>query len=567
MVEKMSEFENNQVNENEATPVAEPVAEPVVDSVAEKVVAEPVVVEDGFATADFDAPKKPKKGKKAIIIIAIIVVVLGLIGGAIALFWNSIAGFFIKNFGSDEDYLKFVEYNALSAYVDDVAMVYGNATESFTEGTATNVALNVEVSDTAHDLLKEYLAADVSWLKSISLEGNTKTDGDLQSTDAILKLSGKEILNASVIVDQAEGKAYLAILNLSEKYMEEKIQIPEAYKELLSEEFIAKLPAEKDFSNITKRYLEIALDNLNDVEKSTETVEIGDVSQKLTVLELTISEKDLYDICMDVLKEFKNDKEVKNIIKGVLKQLEDEGLIDDANDALDELYDELDEAIDNLKEADVDSDKEMAVLTDYVNSKHEIVGRTLSVGGRKALEYLKATDGDEFAYELDYSGAMKVKGEGTIKSDIVNATYTVTVQNIEVATLTVEDFDEAAFDDGYINGKFTVKPSEELLSQVIPDSQINSVIKLLDPGVCVDINTGKDNGSIKVSLLSKDQVLVTVSASGTVSDDNSISVPDDSDVVSQDEWASELDINKIIDALKEAGVPTELLNVLNYYMQ
>ncbi len=579
----MSEFDNqNNLNETEPTPVetpAEAVAEPVVEIPAEAV-TEPVAevpaetVSEGFAQVEFDAPKKAKKGKKGVKILIIVVAILAVLGILAGIFFDAIVGFYYATFAPAEDYFKYVEYNTFSKYVDDISEAYGNVKKAYTEDMASETELKVTLSETGKDLIKDYVGLDLGWLNSISIDGSTNVNDGKQAISANLKLSDKTILSADLIADMAASKMYMAITNLSNKYVELPLVQGSQYgdynanvqqnmmKAFTSEGFWEKTPDKEKVNEIINKYLKIALEEIDDVKKDTKTLEVNGVKQKVTVLKVTVTEETVVKMTEAVLKEFKKDKEIKGIIEDVLNAIVDE--LDtgaDVDEVVDELYDMVDEAIDDIKDIDYDDDEELFVLKDYVNSKHEVIGRNLEVDGEE-IEYMTLTKGKKVAFKAEMDG-LEIDGEGTKAGDLLNMDYTVTVADVDVLEMSVENYNEKTAKEGYINGKVTIRPTKDLLERAL-DSSTASQVALLEPGISIELNNTENGGDFSIELLTHDTALLTIASSGKTVASSEIDIP--SNTVDSYEWSSSLDITKIITALQEAGVPSEYLNLLSYYM-
>jgi len=609
----MSEFDNqNNLNETEPTPVEtpaeaveEPVAEVVEETVAEtpavetpaEAVAEPVVeapaveapaeavaepvaevpaetVSEGFAQVEFDAPKKAKKGKKGVKILIIVVAILAVLGILAGIFFDAIVGFYYATFAPAEDYFKYVEYNTFSKYVDDISEAYGNVKKTYTEDVAAEAEIKVTLSETGKDLIKDYVGLDLGWLNSVSIDGSTNINNGKESVNLNLKLSDKTILSANVIADMAASKMYMAITNLSNEYVELPLVQGSQYgdynaslrqnmmKAFTSEGFWEKTPDKEKVNEIINKYLKIALEEIDDVKKDTKTLEVNGVKQKVTVLKVTVTEETVVKMTEAVLKEFKKDKEIKGIIEDALNAIVDE--LDtgaDVDEVVDELYDMVDEAIDDIKDIDYDDDNELFVLKDYVNSKHEVIGRNLEVDGEE-IEYMTLTKGKKVAFKAEMDG-LEINGEGTKDGDLLNMDYTVTVEDVDVLEMSVENYNEKTAKEGYINGKVTIKPTKDLLERVL-DSSTASQVALLEPGISIELNNTENGGDFSIELLTHDTALLTIASTGKTVASSEIDIP--SNTVDSYEWSSSLDITKVITALQEAGVPSEYLNLLSYYM-
>lgn len=381
-----------------------------------------------------------------------------------------------------------------------------------------------------------------------------------------LNLGNKTILDFDVVVDNAD--IYLALLNLSDEYIKIEGEMPEQtamIMEYLSDpELKEALPTEKELNKLLKKYLKVAIYELENVEKSSEKLSIGGIDQKVTQLEFELTEENLGNMVIAVLEEMKDCKELKGHIQDIEKYLEEE--MDYSGDLYDDFQDVLEDAIDGLEDQDFDDDDAMITLTDYVNGKHEIVGRKLEVQNMEIFEYATVRKGSEFAFEATFGPTIKIEGEGNDKKDILNAEYELYVEKNKVGTLKIADFDLKKWEKDQIKGKITLTPSKEFLSEVLGDSELYA-IALVDPALEFSFDSTETTAKMSINLLSGKKVYLGITYDVKTKEGGKVSVP--SNYVDQDdidEWAESIDPEKLLEILEEAGIPSELLEGLTSSM-
>ncbi len=564
----------------EAPVVAEvPVAPETPAQVETPVAAETPTAESvQAADADFSNPsfeEKPKKSKKGKIVALISAAVAVLLAVAVVLNFTAIKGFFIKNFGSDEAYFQYVEELAFSDFADAGSSLYGSLLSSFEQAdSAAEIRLDLELSEELMSFANSASGVDVDldWLKNISCVLNAKSDDGKQDIGMKFLLGNATLLDLQCLFDMNENEMFIALPNLSDKYISlgstlSLLQMTGTSFEI-PEGMLDALPSEGEINDLLKKYLSIALDGFGDVSKDTEVIEVGDCSQEVTVLEYELTGKDVAKMLKEVLKELKNDEDVKACFDELENFIYDEyrlllmGSGYERGDLYDMFKEGLSDAIDEIDPSEAPSET-LLTLVDYVNASHEIVGREIEVGGFTLLSYMTASEGNAFAFEAKCDAiGLRITGDGTEKGDAISATYDVIAEGQKLLELELVDFVASEGSDA-ASGDIIISPSSDLLDQYLDSS--NSAIALLDPALKLSFSGEGDTSSVAFSVLSNGSPLFSLKMSVTTDGDNSVEMPDESDAVDVDnidEWVSSIDLNNIVDALENIGLPSELLTAL-----
>ncbi len=560
----------------------EPIEAPATEEVAQESINEAVAEAEAqsevseqdyqFTEVEFDEPVKKPKNLLAVIIAAVAVVACAVL---VILNFSNISGFFIKTFGSDEDYFKYVEKKAFDSYTDEITEYYGTVMQNTDTDGAAEMQVKFNVSDDVIELAETALGAGeevkLDFLKNIVFDMNINVKDNVGQLGAILSVDNQQLFNLDTIADIDKQEVLVGILNLSDKYMKlgaEDVDYTtdEAANILADPELQKVLPSEKELDKLLDKYLKIAIDNLDDVSKDTETVEIDDVKQKLTVLEFELDYRAVMKVSEAILEELKEDKQVEKIINDVAKYLEDEDLIDDADEIYDEFDYAIDDALDIIDEADFDNET-ILTLTDYVNSKHEIVGRKLEVGDEEIFSYITVRKGKNFATEVDIANSVKLEGGGTDKSDIVNGEFTFEAEDIDIGKITLKDFDTKKAEDGYLNGSIRLTPSKELLEEMGLDASGTAILSALaEPSLELSFASDKNTSAVDINLLAKGDVLFGISMTAKEKKATAVSKPADDKIISSenaDEWLESVDLDKLIEALKKTSIPEALIDVID----
>ena len=339
------------------------------------------------------------------------------------------------------------------------------------------------------------------------------------------------------------------------------------------------LPGEKEVNKLIDKYVEIAIKQLNHVKKSSDTIKVEGVEQKCTAIEFTVTREDFMNIVLAASEALLEDEEIKDIVITFLNFLNDEELLKiDAEETYDELMNELEAFVDKGKESmeDMDSeqlDAEMIVITDYVNGSHEIIGRDFVVNGQKLVSYATVHSGKEFASELNLSVA-SISGKGTEKGGKKTGTFEINYGGMTVCDVEVTDFDTDDLDDGLLNGSFLIIPNKQLITTAL-GSQAQAYSSILNDfdGIEFKFDSSKKSGTVVMNVLYKGETFAGLVTTGKETDSDKVDVPSDGDLVDVTdsdelaEYLEDLDFDKLVDALKDAGVPDELTSYLEYAIQ
>ncbi len=546
-----------------------------------------------FAQAQFE-PRKKKKSKKGLIIG--ISAGVAAIAAAVWLFFFSpwfgdnefaskMKGDYIKNNGTSDEYAQFVEDKTLGGYVDSASSAYDKVLNAISKSENTELAgkmqLDLVMSEDAiimiENLLKEQsgVQLDLDWINSISLLMDVNANDELAQVGAGVSMDGQLLADLDIILDSDEKELYIALPTFSDKYLVGPIEVDESSMQSIDEmkAFIVGmkeyLPTSKQFDALLNKYLDLIVKNIVETSKSEETVEIGSLSKKLTVIEYNIDTDTLAAVLRAVLEAAKDDEELAGYIKNVAKYLEKQDMIEDADDVYDAFKDGVRDLISDMKDASGENQK-LLTIVNYVDDSHRVVGRTFKpYGTNESVSFVTIRDGDKFATRIDAAGAAKIEGEGTDKKGIVNAEYSLKVNGAKILDIAVIDYDSAKLDEGYLNGTIRITPTSTLLTDMNLDPTIATLISTAD--ISLELKATSDDKECKyeINLLSGSKVYFGLQLTATSEQAQTITKPSSDKVVASEnvtEWLNSLDFNKFIDALNKTSMPKELVNMINGLM-
>lgn len=537
------------------------------------------------APASTPTPATPKKFPKKLLFIGLPIVAVVVV---IALFFNTLSGFFVKNFASNSTYLAYVEANSIGGYTDVATGIYGNSRDSM-EGVGVEGDVVLDIGESLTSMISANLnGMDLSWLKQVKLHMDVDSTGAKTSGTMAFTLGSQTIITFEFIMDTEKGVVYLRSEELNDKYV--AIEIPnmsnygittmattnaKSANQALAKlaELAEQMPTEDELNKLIEKYVGVALKQITDnyVTKESGEITASGVTQSCTVLELRVTEKLVGDIAKAILTEAEKDDDIIGILEKLQKAAEeidpeaaDENIVDEYKKSVAEGLAELDEEMAELQ----GEGEEYFFITDYVNGSHEIIGREFSTGARSdssdKIAILSAKDGSDIGYEV-MLGEVAFKGNGTTSGDAFTGSCALFVENNEYLKLELEDFNASNIENGEISGAVVLKLGSG--ASRFMDSQVFTTVSLLNPSVKLELDISESKTEYVVSVLTGENVLAKLAVSGEKTSVSVLDTPSaDATLKASEIDPSDFDLAKIVDNLEKAGVPENLLNVLEGYL-
>ncbi len=505
-----------------------------------------------------DGKKKKKKfklGKFLLITIPSILVILAIIFN-----FSWIVGFAIKTFGSPEAYLKYCEKKGIVDTVETIGPIYENTVKNLSMKQTSSVDMSIEVSDTLLSILQSSdESMDLSFLKDIKLTGTTTQDGFISQTKLDLLLNGTKITDVDYVLDINSGDSYSGFPVLSDKYI---FGESEGFKMPVSEEEFTDIidiisqvaPSKLDLGKLLSEYTDIVFDCVENAKKESETLEIDGVKQKVTKITYEVSEEADRNTNIALLKALRDDEVIKEYIENFQKEYEKRGHSTDG-DLCNGYVDAISSSISFYEKMEIDKDSnDVIYITDYVNSKHEIIGREISSDGEK-VSYIKISDKDEFKVKMEfYDGVntMTLTGGGTETDDCIKGDYELTAGEY-TTHISVDNFDLKALEKGFICGTFTITPDKAMFGESA------GMLSRMNLSFSVSISQSEGETTLSIKALAMGQPALTVTLSTKEIEFTEAVVPEKSQCVDENKFLMSLDFMALYTNLQKAGVPSELL--------
>ena len=475
-----------------------------------------------------------------------------------------------------------LELNNANGMVDALSAVYGALSQSAnTASYGTEMDVSLQVGDLVLDMLEEsyYEASgeemDFSFLSKVNLEVDLNVKDKMQQMDMAVGLGDSRILTICTIMDLEDFTTWVGSPELSDVFAEMNLvqsggmggMVANNATMQTANALVEALPSEQEFNALIKRYLEVALEKIDDVDRKNITLELDGLKQDCTVLVAKIYEEDALNMAEAVLETAKTDKELKKIIEefGVaLNDLMKESYAQAGGtwtnvDVYEAFTMAVEDALDSLEMEKEDLDTEEYIeLTTYVDKEHNIIGRKLAFDGDE-MHYYTVTEGNAFTFEAMLA-EVKATGSGTKKSGKVDGTYKLNVAGSDLFTLEVKDWSANGEE---IKGTLVLEPSAELIRQTIGNS---GVMPFADVALELKIDSSESKKAFEINLLSNEALVVGIAMSTKTSSGGTIQKPsqtiDFNNQYQLQSWVESMDFDKLIRNLRNAGVPGELLDML-----
>lgn len=553
--------------------------------------AEPVSDTFELNTTEEAPVKKASKKKKGLIAgISALVVAAGVAACFIFNVGNingTVKGFFGRTFQSPEDYLSSVEGDAIEQYASDITQSYGTMLDVYSSPSEINSAVTTEVRLTLGDevlsvaestMKQQGLDMDLDWINQIKLSLDANTQESAMQMILGLAVGNSDILSADVIFDMDENMLYMGVPNLNKTYLAGDLSSQMggvSVKDILTQSMemsgqLAKaLPSEEDLNTLIVTYADVILSNIDNVEKETQTIEVGDASQKMVVLTAKITEKDLMNIAEEVLKKAENDKTLKKVITNLgdfANEVNQENYYDyEPIDFYEEFQNAIPEMLESIESAKDEADTSNYIkLNVYVDMQNVIRGHAVTVysDGEKAMDtisWLTAAKGDT-VYTKAVLSEVKITGEVTTKKGVSEGKYTLSVQGEEIGDLEVENLTETS-------GTLRLIPSEEIMSQILSESGIPVAFMGGNLGLELSYNFTDAKSEFGVKLLENSKTLIGLDFTSKPYKGGEITIPSNTVDITNEyavaEWAQDLDFSKLLQALKNSSIPSEIVDALD----
>ncbi len=526
--------------------------------------------------------KKAKAKKGGMWKILIPVAAVAAVGALVALNFGKVSNFVEKTILPAEKYYSKVEEAEVKELASLIADSYENSFKgngSLTD-TGIDAGITLELGESARALIGNYAYMDdTDWLKKIGLNLNVAVKDDVISGTLGALLGDDQLLSATALMDMGSKTVFLQIPELTKKYLGVDLYDTDLgyyldsvdYSEIMGlyEDLYKELPDKDVVEDLIGRYLATAVSGFDNVKKSSDVLEVGDVEQKCTVLKVKITQKDAINALEAVLKEAKDDKVLVDLICDLASAVPG-GYGIDPDDIEDEFEEGIEDLLDELKDAKKYADTSAKIVMQvWIDSDGNVVGRDLTVEDAE-VRYYMPQKGDDFAMELSFTDGydtILLTGEGKKTASALNGEFVAEYSDRQLFTVTVQDYSIENAKQGYLNGKFSVKLSEEMWDEMdlgVPSSMLTNF------ELVIKLNTDEKSSAVAISVEDGNEVFakLTVSTSASAAKDESgaaldaIMMVDEEDLI---DWLGTVDFDGFIKHMEETNLPDEFVDMIAAY--
>lgn len=489
-------------------------------------------------------------------VIVAIILVISLVAYAAPVIKNSV----VKTFTSSESYFKYVVNNSFDDFAEDVADLYEVVKESATENVGAKGEVKLTKGDGLDDLLED-LGAEIDpeyidWFDSVKIDYSASSYENRASADMGIKLNGEKIVSLDMVADMEEMGMYMAFPELNSTYIYTDMD-PYDYNSTAMQEMkkvLKILPKENVAEDLLCRYMKCLVDGVNKVEEEKETIQAGDVSQKVTALTVTIDGDTAIESARNVLKELKKDKDIKKIIKDLSK-------LDDSAIDYESFVESIDSALKELEDMDGESILyEEIEFTLYADGEGKIVGIDFDYEDVQLKAYT-AEKGNKFGTYLRVrasDGSVTFEGSGKMSGDKVSGDFSLKVMGVDILDISLKNLDIEKLKDGVVNGKITLKLDEDIENIAPFDyADVISELSLVIDGNSKSVENIDDDIILEYDGKECARITAQMKDAGAKKAKLPKNFVNSDDYEKMEEWSEKADMDKLIKALKKAGVPEE----------
>lgn len=467
------------------------------------------------------------------------------------------------------EYLQQLLENDLDASLASFGEIYGAILSGLGNSSAVKplggakLNMTLTVGDTALDLFEQAIfggeaPVDLSFLKEINLDMDVGMGDQMQAIQVALGLKGQHIITANLLMNMADSIIHIGLPELNDQWLklEGSEDTPVAITGAVSSpamlaELAKKLPDAETLTKVLNRYLKLILPELKNVEQSTVKLEADGVQQECTQLTMKIYEADAMAITKAILTTAKDDADLKKIIIDVYEAIAElSGTETSGQKFYTDFQEMVASALSDMEDVEETDTENPIVVTLYVDKNHNIVGGMLKMStqdsDRGTIYFYSLTEGDKTAFEfaipsdVNNTDDFKISGSSTTTDGKTNGTYKINVQGKNKFTIKVENWTENG-------GVITITPDKSMGDQL--------GIPLLQGEPALQIKIADE--TIELNLINGSKLILGLALKAMVSNGPDLSIPsnatDAMDSNAMQAWAENLDMDKLIDNLKNAG--------------
>lgn len=497
----------------------------------------------------------------------------------------------LKKSGTGKEYLKAVVEKSIDTGVEKSTLLSKNWAYYYSTKVRTTGDLSLNISPEILNMLSMYLEmGDFTFINDIKFKTDIQMNEYVEKINYKLNVGDSSIITFDYIVNLLNGEFFLSIPEAINKTIYMKVYEDDLEEYLWVIEFLKKLERfpiyTQEFTNLSKKYANIIIDNIDEINKVSETLSLTSLSEDIVSLEFDLTEKKFYEIAQILLQTAKTDEMLKDLIvkyqeyfTELYNCLKDYlGFYEDFPVLYDEFLDILDDVLYSIE-------SNLIYATDdyplncilYVDDEHTFTGIQLgekdSTDVYDTVKLLKVEDKDKFECLFSFFEDIKLDGSGTYVDKNVSAEYNLTIEDSPFISFGYENYNYEGIYDGKLIGKFFILPKEGLyylINDYFDDFEDYSfLIAAKEPKLVYDINFNKNKNYSEFGIYSDTTSLISFKYDGTYSQNpEEIICPSDNlldleDYDFEDKLLEAIDFTTLSENIEKSSLPTFVKNLLN----
>ncbi len=414
-------------------------------------------------------------------------------------------------------------------------------------------------------------AIQLGALSDIALIYELERNEDTIRAMEALQLSDDDyLLTMNEIYDSDKSELYLQMPEINKDYA--KIELDEFLDEdeleqvndvLFSNDRLEKQLIEpKVARSMYKRYMDVLLSAIDDVDEKTDTLEVAGEEQKCVALKFTVDGDTAKETARGLIETMMDDDDLRQYLTDYMSSFYMSSYLPtQADDFWDEFVEEMEQALEDLDDQDMDGELECTI---YVSNLGTIIGLNM-----------ESDDGDEvfFGYVVNkgklYAEAratqededvIRLEGTGKVGTSGASADFTLYLgQDID------REFEFALSEVTPKGGVFTMDLSQFYkLAQDDIDEEMEDFAKLIKDGTLrIEYHGDGKKLDTSVAIMDDDDKVIGISWKMEVGDAGKMELPssketetvkDEDDLV---EYLFDSDLDVFVDKLEVLGLPKD----------
>jgi hypothetical protein len=533
-------------------------------------------------TPPYLPPQTPPARSKKKLIIAIsavsvaVALILALVGYSIAML-GGFEHWRMKLFASPQEYYRYIEKREAESAIRLSLVSYDLYKSRPLNDMSTETKIKLNLGEDAINLAR--YSMDISWLAETTINFNTNSKGDLTAYDANILVGNESLLSLKAVLDMLVGEAYLQIPELSSTYLSAylgNVYSVGALREMTDAQ--ENLPEARELELLAQKYVDIALSQINNVTKASDTLQAGEVTQKCTTLTVTIDGRTAQALAEAILTEMLNDRELENALIAFID-------FAGAGSSLNYSYSDFDyqelvgQALEKVRNETDFSEGEI-VMTLWLDNRGKLQGRRIvstSDNGEAEFYYYMPQSGNNFGFRAGFDTpehSLSFSGNGSYAGLMLSGAFKLRYDGEDWLNIDIGDYDTDEAQKGFLNASITIVPAAGLRNRMYQDTALPDLAATLISGYSLrfDFSAYLDHSQVKFSIIdARERVFATMELSNSQGGGGDIAIPSgdvitvmgidgEFDTAALLEWAATIDGDAFVNDLKNRfDIPPEVM--------